>query len=131
MAGVAAFVQLREARWNSALYCIERRGELWAGLGGTLPAAFEPACPASNSMRREVRAGDVRVEQYTTPGWQPRAIEDRMRARGFAVLDAEFLNPKLYEAFLGRGGEKIYYLASRQDGFTSFTLNGRPIPETP
>ena len=117
---------LNERRWRSAFYCIERPGELWGGEAGPLPAGFTPGCSPSNSLRADVRRGAVRAEQYTAPGWRPRALEAALLGAGFALLDEEFVSPNLYEAFFRRGGKKLYYLASRQNGYTAFTLNGAP-----
>lgn len=123
--GGGMLLSAREARWKSPLYCIQSRGQLWGGVAGALPSGLTPKCPDSNSYRQEVRRGEARVEQYVTPGWQPRALEQSFLAHDFAQLDGEFVNDGLYEAFFSKNGNKLYYLASRVDGRTHITLSGR------
>ena len=121
--GVGAYA-VTELRWRSPAYCIERRGRLWNGEAGGLPPGYRPQCPASASYRAEVRRGETRVEQYVTTGWRPDELAAQFKAQGFRELDAELINPGLYEAILEKAKGKIYYLATRQGDTTEITING-------
>ncbi|GMA14446.1 hypothetical protein E5F05_09540 [Deinococcus metallilatus] len=116
---------LREARWRGPLYCIEQAGQVW-GLA-PVPAAATPTCPESRSYRQEVREGFARVEQYTLPGWHPRALLPAFQAAGFVPEGGVEDDGDEFAVFLGRAGERVQYVADRQpDGRTLITLSGRP-----
>lgn len=123
LVGVTAYAAT-ELRWRSPTYCIEQRGQLWNGEAGALPSGYRPQCPASGSYRAEVRRGDTRVEQYLISGWRPDELAAQFKAQGFRELDAELINPELYEAILERSKGKVYYLATRRGDTTEITING-------
>lgn len=89
-----------------------------------LPTGYSPRCPTSESYRAEVRRGETRVEQYVTSGWHPAQLAAQLKAQGFGELDAELINPGLYEAILEDARGKVYYLATRQGDTTEITING-------
>jgi hypothetical protein len=94
---------------------------------GPVPEGAQPECPSSRSYRREVRAGESRVEQYRLPGWQPRALLPPLRQAGYRQITDEDIGPGNYAAFLGRAGTpELQYLAAREGDTTVITLSGRP-----
>ncbi|GGL99461.1 hypothetical protein GCM10010841_05010 [Deinococcus aerophilus] len=116
----------REARWQGALYCIERPGMLWKDVAA-VPDIAQPECPSSRSYRQEVRAGESRVEQYRLPGWQPRALVPLLGQGGYRQITDEDIGPGNYAAFLGRAGvPELQYLAAQEGDTTLITLSGRP-----
>lgn len=119
-----ALVWVQEGRWRSPLYCISAPGTLWGGLV-PLPPAFEPRCPPSQSYRREVRAGQSRVEQYRVAGWQPRAVADLLKAAGYVLIEDELKSSDHYSAFLGRVvPAELHYTAVRDGDGTLITVSG-------
>ncbi|WP_295814100.1 hypothetical protein [uncultured Deinococcus sp.] len=117
-------VWVQEGRWRSPLYCISAPGTLWNGLA-PLPPAFEPRCPPSQSYRREVRAGQSRVEQYRVAGWQPRAVADLLRSAGYVLIEDELRGADHYSAFLGRTvPAELHYTAVRDGDDTLITVSG-------
>lgn len=116
---------VQEARWWGPLYCIEQAGQVW-GLA-SVPSGAVPTCPQSRSYRREVREGFARVEQYTLPGWQPRALLPAFEAAGFVTGGGVEDDGDEFAVFLSRAGEQLQYVADRQpDRTTLITLSGRP-----
>lgn len=114
----------REARWRGPLYCIGQTGQVW-GLA-PVPAGLTPGCPQSQSYRQEVRQGFARVEQYSLPGWHPRALLPAFQAAGFVPEGGAEDDGDEFAVFLGRAGERVQYVADLQpDGHTLITLSGR------
>ena len=111
-------------RWRSPLYCIETPGTLWNGLA-PLPVGLSPTCPDSQSYRREVRAGESRVEQYLVSGWQPLVAAQVLRDKGFVLLDDELWEATHYSAFMGRAvPAELHYTAVQQRSNTLITISG-------
>ncbi len=126
LVALAVPVAVREGHWRGTLYCIERPGQLWGGAFGPVPEGAVPECPQTASYRGEVRRGESKVEQYRLSGWQPTRLKDLLVRRGVAVLEAEFVNAGVYEAFVQAGPGKVYVLAERTRSGTLLTLIGRP-----
>lgn len=119
-----AVVWGQEARWRSPLYCISVPGTLWNGLA-PLPPSVEPLCPQAQSYRREVRAGQSRVEQYRVAGWQPRAVADLLKTSGYSLIEDELRGADHYSAFLGRVvPAELHYTAVRDGEGTLITVSG-------
>lgn len=107
------------------MYCIARPGQVW-GLG-PVPAGAAPGCPQSQSYRREVREGFSRVEQYTLPGWRPRALLPVFEKAGFVSHPLMNDSGQSFAVLLNRGPEQVQYAADLQpNGETLIGLSGKP-----
>ncbi|ADY27547.1 hypothetical protein [Deinococcus radiophilus] len=111
--------------WQTALYCIGRKGTVWNGLFA-VPAGMKPQCPQSPSYRQEVRDGQTRVEQYRIQGWQPRSLIEPLKQAGFAQLEDEIEGPNHYSVFMGRNAPaELFYTAVADGQDTLITLSGK------
>lgn len=119
-AGGAAWWQ-GGARWRGDLYCFADATQVW-GVAAR-PADATPLCPASQSVRREVRSGQTRVEQFTLPRWDPQALRELLTAQGYAVTHALPDDGIQVEAVLSRAGETVLYTAAHQGEGTFVTLS--------
>ncbi|GGR80611.1 hypothetical protein [Deinococcus sedimenti] len=118
--GVTAWWQTG-SRWRGDQYCFTQPGRVWGT--APMPAGATPSCPASQGVRREVRRGETRVEQFTLSTWQPRALQDALVAEGFTVTRARPDDGIQVEAMLTRAGETVLYTAAHQGEGTFVTLS--------
>ncbi|WP_293914446.1 hypothetical protein [Deinococcus sp.] len=126
LCAAAALVWLKtERRWSGALYCIQQPGTLWNGLA-PLPTGFSPECPPSSTYRQEVRSGQSRVESYRAEGWQPKALLDVLKSKGYGQTTDDPISPGNYAAFLEGPSGTVQYVASLEGTQTVTTLSGRP-----
>jgi hypothetical protein len=109
------------SRWRGELYCFADPALVW-GVADR-PADLIPSCPPSRGVRREVRSGQTRVEQFTLPRWDPVLVRDLLTARGFAVAHALPDDGIQAEAVLTRAGETVLYTAAHQGQGTFVTLS--------
>ncbi|GGK92163.1 hypothetical protein GCM10010844_08290 [Deinococcus radiotolerans] len=109
------------ARWRGELYCFADPARVWGT--AALPVGATPSCPASQGVRREVRSGQTRVEQFTLARWEPRAIRDLLTAQGFAVTHELPDDGVQAEAVLTRQGETVLHTAAHQGAGTFVTLS--------
>lgn len=120
--GTLAFWSVRESRWRSPLYCLAAPGQVWGT--APLPAAAEPTCPDSNTVRAEVRRGQTRTEQFILPPDQPETLLRLMQGAGYAVVSRHPDDGIQLEAVLQKGPDQVAYFAEHQPGRTFVTLTG-------
>lgn len=110
-----------ESRWRGELYCFADPARVWGV--APRPPGVTPSCPASRGVRREVRSGQTRVEQFTLPGWAPQQVRELLTAQGFVVAHALPDDGIQVEAVLTRAGETVLYTAAHQGEGTFVTLS--------
>ncbi|MFC4425785.1 hypothetical protein [Deinococcus navajonensis] len=118
--------QVREARWRGPLYCVQTPGQVWGA--APVPRGATPVCPASQTVRTEVRRGETRIEQYELPGWQPTPVLKALQANGYAVVSRIPDDGIQEAAVLSRGAERLTYVADRMNGNTLVSLSTRGGP---
>ncbi|MFC4637168.1 hypothetical protein [Deinococcus hohokamensis] len=122
----AGLWQSREARWQGPLYCLQAPGQVWAA--APVPSGVTPVCPASHTVRAEVRRGETRIEQYELPGWQPAPVLGALTAAGYRVVSRIPDDGVQEAAVLSRGRERLTYVADRMNGQTLVSLTTRGGP---
>ena len=122
LAGALALWTARESRWRSPLYCFADPAQVWSV--APRPAAAQPECPASDTVRGEVRSGQTRIEQFTLPAGQPETLLRLMQGAGYAVVSRKPDDGIQLEAILKKGDDQVMYFAEHQPGRTFVTLTG-------
>ncbi|GGK15221.1 hypothetical protein GCM10008955_05760 [Deinococcus malanensis] len=122
-AGMSSWLA-REARWKQPLYCLQVQGQVWGTV--PVPVGVTPVCPASQTVRNEVRRGESRIEQYELRGWRPAPVLDALVAGGFQVVSRIPDDGIQEAAVLARGNERLTYVADRmgRDTLVSITARG-------
>lgn len=112
----------RESRWQRPLYCFAVPGQVWGV--APQPAAAQPTCPDSNTVRSEVRRGETRIEQFTLPAGETETLLRLMQNAGYAVVSRKPDDGIQLEAILRKGDDQVMYFAEHHPGSTFVTLTG-------
>lgn len=114
-------------RDDSATYCIQTAGKVWGA--AAVPAGATATCPASRTVREEVRSGTVRLEQYELSGWQPEPVLRALQDGGFRILsripDDGIQDAAVLIRQSGDQDEQVTYVADRMNGNTLVSITAR------
>lgn len=118
--------QAHEARWHGPLYCLHAPGQVWGA--APVPTGATPVCPASQTVRTEVRRGLTQIEQYELPGWQPAPVLEVLKAAGYTLVSRIPDDGIQEAAVLARGTQRLTYVADRVSGATLVSVTARGEP---